>query len=275
MNELLIIIKKEHLCQLSTFKGILHPHNHSYISYSPFTNFHSSTQLIYWPGVLLSLAHTLLFFSGISMESISRVQMYTLAQAHYSSYRRGLVTIPPKHGSAEHQLNKWDLDCIPRVVWEFVNGSFHIEMLLFNAAPIYCNSSSIFSVFRFFVYWGGMQEKQDFHHKYNVTLEWVIDIQKIILEWSIPLKVQFCCFFAVIGQLLFLELVEILPIYPPVQSESLYSHQHKLKKVNTLQLSEDEHVDDKPLSNQGLLISIYWKLIGFRLMTMQPLAGNC
>lgn len=48
-----------------------------------------------------------------------------------------------------------------------------------------------------------------------------------------------------------------------------------IKKVNTLQLSDNEHADDKILSNQGLLISIYWGLIGCGLMNMQPLAGNC
>lgn len=42
-----------------------------------------------------------------------------------------------------------------------------------------------------------------------------------------------------------------------------------------LQLSDDKHVDDKLLSNQGLLICIYWKLIDCGLMNMQPLAGNC
>lgn len=41
-----------------------------------------------------------------------------------------------------------------------------------------------------------------------------------------------------------------------------------------LQLSDDEHADDELLSSQGILICIYWRLIGCGLMNIQPLAGK-
>lgn len=69
-------------------------------------------------------------------------------------------------------------------------------------------------------------------------------------------------------------ILESSPFIPQLrQRHCVCFYQHK--KVNRLQLSDDEHVDDKLLSKPGLLISIYWELIGCGLVSMQPLAGNC
>lgn len=59
-------------------------------------------------------------------------------------------------------------------------------------------------------------------------------------------------------------------------SADITSYQQPMKKeIKHTSITDDEHVGDKLLSNQGLLISIYWKLIGCGLVTRQPLAGNC